>query len=281
MRLIPRVARKVNLLRALSAASILFRRCFLSAALLAGLAVPAAAAEQVLVFAAASTTEVVSRLAERFTAETGIAVKTAFAASSLLARQIENGAPADLYISADRRWMDELAARGLVDPASRCNLFGNRLALIAPIARPFSLVIEQGFPLAAALGRDRLAIADPDHVPAGLYAREALTRLGVWRAVAPYLVRAADVRAALALVDRGEVAAGIVYATDAAISERVRVVGIFPPESHAPIVYPAARLARSTIPAATDFLAYLSGPTGRSVARTLGFTTALDAACPS
>ena len=239
----------------------------------------ATAAERVVVFAAASTTEAVGALAERFSARTGTEVVPSFAASSALARQIESGAPADLFISADRRWMDHLAARGLIEPGSRCDLMRNRLVLIAPADSPMTLRIAVGFALAAALDGGRLAVGDPDHVPAGIYARQALEALGAWPSVADRLVRSADVRAALALVARGEAAAGIAYATDAGVSERVRVVGAFPAESHDPIVYPLARVAGADNPNAAAFYDFVVSAEGRALLAEHGFETNTGLTC--
>lgn len=234
---------------------------------------------RVVVFAAASMTEAVQALADRFAARSGVTVLPSFAASSALARQIENGAPADVYISADQRWMDRLAGQRLIDADSRCELARNRLVLIAPKDSTLALTIAPGFPLAAALGDARLAIGDPDHVPAGIYGRQALERLGVWRTVENRLVRSVDVRAALALVARGEVPAGVVYATDAAIGGQVRVVDTFPAASHDPIVYPVGRTAATQNPAAGDFLAFITSDEGRAVLAGYGFETDAGVRC--
>ena len=168
-----------------------------------------------LIFAAASLQTAIDELAAPALRATGSRVRASYAASSALARQIENGAPADLFISADLEWMDYVADRRLIRAASRVNLLGNRLVLIAPEDRPSTLKIAPGFPLAAALGRDRLAVANPAAVPAGKYARAALTALGVWESVASKVAAAENVRAALMLVSRGEAPLGIVYRTDA------------------------------------------------------------------
>lgn len=241
----------------------------------------AAAAEpaRAVVFAAVSTVDAVEALAARFTERTGLAVLPAFAASSALARQIDGGAPADIFISANARWMDHLAARGRIDAASRCDLVRNRLVLIAPSDSALALRIAPGFALAAALEDSRLAIGDPDHVPAGLYARQALKAMGVWPAIESRVVRSANVRAALMLVARGEAAAGVVYATDAAVSDRVRVVDVFPPASHDPIVYPVARVAGSDNPAAAAFFAFLVSAEGRAVLAEFGFDTSAGTPC--
>jgi molybdate transport system substrate-binding protein len=243
----------------------------LAAALVAcGAAPPAAAAESraesrpVTVFAAASLAEALGEIGALYGARGGQALRFSFAASSQLARQIEVGADADLYFAADEQWMDYLEARGLVERATRRSLLGNRLVLIAPADSRVTLAIGPGFPLAAALGDGRLACADPDSVPAGRYAREALERLGLWERIGPRLARAENVRAALALVARGEAPLGIVYETDAAVERRVRTVDVFPAGLHAPISYPLA-LTRGATPRAAAFLAYLEGPEARAV----------------
>ncbi|MDE2304109.1 MAG: molybdate ABC transporter substrate-binding protein [Gammaproteobacteria bacterium] len=244
---------------------------FAAAGLLAGAPAAVAAPATITVFAAASLTDALQRLATQFSRSTGTVVRTSFAASSALARQIESGAPADVFVSADTGWMDYLQARGLIRAASRSDLVGNRLVLIAPRKSPLVLRIGAHFPLLRALDGGRLAVADPDAVPAGRYARASLSALGVWSAVEPHLVRADDVRAALEYVARGEVPLGIVYATDAAIDPAVRVVGAFPETSHPPIVYPAA-LTRSARPAAERFLAFLKGPDAQTVFAHYGFS---------
>ena len=252
--------------------------CLISALMLMPASLAAGQA-RIVVFAAASLTEAVQALADRFAARSGVQVLPSFAASSALARQIENGAPADVYISADRRWMDRLADRRLIDIDSRCEIARNRLVLIAPKTSVFELTIAPGFPLDVALGDGRLAIGDPDHVPAGIYGRQALIALGVWAAVKDRLVRSADVRAALALVARGEARAGVVYATDAAISDRVRIVDAFPSASHDAIVYPAGRAAASNKSAATGFLAFIASPEGRAILAGYGFETDTGLRC--
>ena len=245
------------------------------AALLASVAAAAADAPRTItVYAAASLTDSLRRLGDDFTRETGTAVKLSFAASSALARQIEAGAPADVFLSADTDWMDYLAERDLVQTASRRNLLGNRLVLIAPADSRVALRIEPHFGIRAALGSERLATGDPDSVPVGRYAHDALVSLGVWDQVSDRLVRAENVRSALMFVARGEVPLGIVYATDARVEPKVRVVDVFPPDSHAPIVYPAA-LTRSASADARRFLDYLHGAHARDVFNSFGFT-ALD-----
>ena len=205
-----------------------------------------------------------------YTKDSSIPVKFSFAASSALARQIENGAPADAFFSADLEWMDYLQTRKLIQIATRHDVLGNQLVLVAPIASKIALHIAPDFPLLAALGKGRLAIGDPDGVPAGRYARESLTKLGVWNAVADHLARADSVRSALALVDRGEAPLGIVYQTDALIDKDVRVVDVFPDDTHLPITYPIALVSGAKADAA-EFLAYVQSPAADIVFKRYGF----------
>ena len=211
---------------------------------------------EVLVFAAASLTNVLAELAPVWEKSSGVTVKLSFAASSVLARQIEAGSNADVFISADQEWMDYLQARNLIAKRSRVDLVGNRLVLIAPADSKVELEIRRGFDLAGALAGGRLSTGDPDTVPVGRYARSALTSLGVWEQVADRLVRADNVRSAMTFVSRGEAPLGIVYATDAQIDNKVRVVATFPDNSHDPITYPAAATATAG-PDAAGFLAFL------------------------
>ncbi len=238
------------------------------------LGVPSTAADRdrpsVMVFAAASLTNVLQELGERFSRETLIPVKFSFAASSTLARQIQNGAPADVFFSADLEWMDYLQSRRLIQVATRHDLLSNRLVLVAPADSKLDLKIAPNFPLAAVLGNDRLATGDPDGVPVGRYAREALTNLGVWDAVAPHLVRAENVRSALAFVDRGEVPLGIVYQTDALTDKKLRIVDVFPSESHLPITYPIALTTVATANA-LKFIDYVRGPGAAAAFKKYGF----------
>ncbi len=224
----------------------------------------------VTVFGAASLTNVLQDLGDAFTKATSIAVRFSFAASSTLARQIENGAPADVFVSADTDWMDYLQIRHLIQESTRHDIAGNRLVLIAPADSTMKIKIAPGFPLAAALGRGRLATGDPAAVPVGRYAQAALTKLGIWQQVADRIVRADSVRSALTFVDRGEAPLGIVYATDALIDKNVRVVDVFPADSHAPIVYPAA-LTRVAGPAAAQFIAFVASPAAAATFKAYGF----------
>ena len=226
-----------------------------------------------LVLAAASLQEALTSAADSWTKKGHARPVLSFAASSALARQIEAKAPADLFVSADEEWMDYLAQRKLIAPGSRASFLTNRLVIVAPAGSRVRLAVRQGFSLAAALGGGRLALADPDAVPAGRYAREALTTLGAWPGVQGSLARAENVRAALALVARGAAPLGIVYATDARAEPAVRVVGWFPASAHKPITYPAARLAASTNPEAEGFRRFLISAEGKAVFVRFGFGT--------
>jgi len=232
----------------------------------------------ILVFGAASLTNALQDLGDAFTKQTSIEARFSFAASSALAHQIENGAPADVFFSADVDWMDYLQSRHLIQPATRRDVVGNRLVLIAPLDSTVSLKIAPNFRLARALGDGRLATGDPDSVPAGRYAKSALSSLGVWNEISGRLVRADSVRSALAFVDRGEAPLGIVYETDARIDKNVRIVDAFPADSHPPIVYPVALTTRAR-PAAEKFLAFIRSAAGDAVFKAYGFSP-LHAAAP-
>jgi molybdate transport system substrate-binding protein len=225
----------------------------------------------IIVFAAASLTNALQEVGDGFTRDSSIPVKFSFAASSALARQIENGAPADVFFSADTDWMDYLQSRKLIQIPTRHDVLGNQLVLVAPADSRIALKIGPHFPLASTLGKDRLSTGDPDSVPVGRYAREALTNLGVWNEVEARLVRADNVRSALAFIDRGEAALGIVYATDAQIDNKVRVVDVFPDSTHAPIVYPIALTAVAKADA-FKFVDYVRGPFGEATFKKYGFT---------
>ncbi|MBP1850374.1 molybdate ABC transporter substrate-binding protein [Rhizobium halophytocola] len=237
-------------------------------------AVPLAGAyaKDVTVFAAASLKDVMGEIAGSWKTETGKTVKLSFAASSALAKQIEQGAPADLYLSADLKWMDYLEKQGLIDSASRRNLLGNAIVLIAPKDADTSIRIGKDFPLAEALGDEHLAMGNTDAVPAGIYGKQALTSLGVWNSVKGKIAQADNVRAALLLVSRGEAPLGIVYSTDAKADPGVKVVDSFPEDSHTPIIYPAARLKAGDNEDATAFLEYLSSPKAVEAFKAAGFT---------
>ncbi|MGB8273649.1 MAG: molybdate ABC transporter substrate-binding protein [Alphaproteobacteria bacterium] len=241
---------------------------------LGALCLPAFAAERpsdpVTVFAAASLADALTELARDYESGGSGPVTASFAGSAALARQIENGAPADVFISANTTWMDYLARHALVEPSTRRVLVMNRLALVAPKDSALKLTIAPGFRLGEALGPERLAMGDPDHVPAGTYAKAALVWLGAWDGVKDRLALTSDVRAALTLVERGEAGAGIVYTTDVASSPRVRLVGLFPDDSHPPIVYEAAVVTGGTA-AGRAFLDFLSGPRSRIVFQKFAF----------
>jgi molybdate transport system substrate-binding protein len=242
---------------------------------LCSLAAPARAADapdqELLVFAAASLTNVLDEIGTAYTQQTRWHVKFSYAASSALARQLEAGARADVFFSADLEWMDYVQARDLVDRSTRRNLVGNRLVLVAPADSKIDVKIAPGFALGAALGSNgRLATGDPDSVPVGKYARSALTSLGVWNEVADRLVRADNVRSALAFIARGETPLGIVYETDARVEKRVRIVDFFPADSHPPILYPVAVTAHAH-PQSRQFVEFLQSAPAQEAFRKYGF----------
>jgi len=231
----------------------------------------AVVAKAPLVLAAASLQESMNAAADAWAAQKHERPVISFGGSSALARQIEAGAPADMFVSADEDWMNELAGKGLIVPASRVSFLLNRLVLVAPVANAKHVAIGRGFPLAAMLGSGRLAMADAA-VPAGKYGEQALTALGVWGDVSPKVVRAENVRAALALVERGAVPFGIVYATDAFASKGVKIVGVFPEKSHPLISYPVAVLKAAPDSAdAESFRRFLVSRAGKDIFRRYGF----------
>ncbi|MEO1106076.1 MAG: molybdate ABC transporter substrate-binding protein [Pseudomonadota bacterium] len=242
------------------------------------LATPVAAAERVLVFAAASLKNALDEIAEGYTAETGDTVVVSFAGSSSLARQILQGAPADVFISANPLWMEAVAEDGLIDPASRLDLLGNTLVLVASEGTADTAPVTSRTDVLGLLDGGRLAMALVNAVPAGIYAKASLESLGLWQAVAPHVAQADNVRAALALVALGEAPLGIVYATDAAAEPDVVVVGTFAPSSHPPIVYQAAALAGSE--AGARFVDHLVGEAAGAIFQRHGFTPLADAAGP-
>jgi molybdate transport system substrate-binding protein len=245
----------------------------LAAPLVSPFATSTAQAADVTVFAAASLKNALDGAAAAYKAKTGKELAISYAGSSQLAKQIESGAPADIFFSADLDWMDYLAKKDLIDPASRVTRLGNTLVLVAPKDATVDLSIGKDFPLAAALGADgKLAMASIDSVPAGKYGKAALTSLGVWDAVAPHVAQADNVRGALAFVAKGEAPFGIVYGTDAHAEPGVKVVGTFPQDSHPAIVYPVARIAASTNAEAKAFLDWLSSPEARPSFEAQGFT---------
>lgn len=233
---------------------------------------PGARGADVLVFAASSTTNAIEEVNALFNRAGPRRAVAAFGSSGMLARQIENGAPAHILVSANRPWIDYLVKRRLLADRARAVLFTNRLALIAPAGSALDIEIAPGFPLARKLGDGWLAIADPGHTPAGSYAKAALVSLGVWSKVARRTARGLNVREALARVERGEAAAGIVYRTDAMLTAKVRLVALFPADLHPPIFYEAARIAGRDTPAARRYFAFLTSPTAKTVFRRFGFS---------
>lgn len=231
----------------------------------------------VTIFAAASTTDAIREVAEAFEqAHEGIRIEMSFASSSTLARQIEQGAPADVYISANPKWMDYLAGLDLIETASRRDLLGNRLALVGPVGTEAVVRLEDGFDLPGSF-RGRLALGEPSHVPAGMYAKQSLESLGWWEDLASRLAPAADVRGALRFVETGQTQRGIVYTTDAAASDKVQVVAVFPAESHSPIRYPAAIVKGASTGPVQAFMDFLESPKAAEIFRKLGFEVLQDA----
>jgi len=227
------------------------------------------AEEPVRVFAAASLTNVLTEIAAQWEKRGHPAPRLAFGGTATMARQLAAGAPADIFAAADGRWMDELAKQGRLEPGTRIDLLGNELVLIAPKGRKFQLELRPGFPFARAFP-GKLCLGEPDVVPAGTYAKQALESLQWWDSLQGRIVGTEDVRSALTFVERGECAAGIVYATDAAISDEVVVIARFSPQSHASIVYPVALLKNAT-PQAHDFLSYLRSEAAAATFRRHGF----------
>jgi molybdate transport system substrate-binding protein len=228
--------------------------------------------KSIIVFAAASMKNALDDVDAAFTKKSGIKVLASYAASSALMKQIEQGAPADVYVSADLKWMDYGSQKKLMNDNTRVNLLGNRLVLIAPKdSKIGSVAIAPGFDLARLAGDGRIAVGDVRAVPAGLYAKAALEKLGAWAAVEPKLAMAENVRAALILVARGEAPLGIVYETDAKVEPGVKIVGLFPEDSHPPIIYPVA-LTTGAKPDAAQYLEFLHTRAAKSVFESYGFT---------
>jgi len=231
-----------------------------------------ARAQELTVFAAASLTDAMQDIATLWQKDGHPLLRQSFGASSTLARQIEQGAPANLFASADERWMDYLTERNLIAAGTRRQLLGNDLVLIVPADHASRITIDASLNLLALLGpTGRIATGDPEHVPVGLYAQQALRKLGLWDAVAPRLARTEDVRGALLLVERGEAPAGIVYSTDAAVSSGVAIAGVFPDDSHDPITYPFAVTRAGDTPEARALMQFLTGPQARAVFLRRGF----------
>jgi molybdate transport system substrate-binding protein len=233
---------------------------------------PAAAQDNSLtVFAAASMKNALDAVDAAYAAKTGVRIVASYAASSTLAKQIEQGAPADIFLSADTAWMDYASARKSIDASTRVNLLGNSIVLIAPKDSDIGHVtIGPGFDLAKLAGDGRIAAGDVKAVPAGKYAKAALEKLGAWQAAAPKFAMAENVRAALTLVARSEAVLGIVYSTDAKVEPGVRIVGTFPADSHPPIIYPVAATATAK-PGAADYLAFLRSSAARAIFEKYGF----------
>ena len=234
---------------------------------------PVRSQQDITVFAAASLQNALADIERGYRQKTGRGVRFSFAASSALARQIEEGAPAAIFISADEQWMDYLQQRKLIVAETRRSLLGNRLVLIVPSFSSATVDLKPGFDMKALLGPEgRWVTGDPASVPVGRYAKEALTKLGVWDCAHTRLVRAENVRVALAFVERGEAVAGVVYETDAAISPKVRVAGVFPGNSYTPISYPAAVVAGKDSADVRTFMRFLTSSEAQAAFRKFGFS---------
>jgi molybdate transport system substrate-binding protein len=240
---------------------------------LAGVPQPLVAQEQITVFAAASLKNALDDTNTAFTKATDVKVTVSYAASSALAKQIEQGAPADIFISADLQWMDYVGERKLIKPDTRVNLLGNKLVLIAPADSKIANVnITQGFDIAKLAGAGRIAVADVNAVPAGRYAKAALEKLGAWAAAEPKLAQAENVRATLAFVARDETPIGIVYETDAKVEPKVKVVGAFPDSSYPPVTYPVAATAAMAKQSVSQYLDFLRTPAAKAIFEKYGFS---------
>ena len=251
-------------------------RLMIVAALIAAITplVQATAQDQSLtIFAAASLKNALDDVNAAFSNTTGVKVTTSYEASSALATQIEAGAPADVFVSADLRWMDYAADHNLIKPDTRVNLLGNRLVLITPTSSKLDKVeIKKGFDIARFAGDGRIAVADVKAVPAGLYAKSALTTLGAWDAAEPKLAQAMNVRATLAFVARDETPIGIVYETDAKIEPKVKIIGVFPDSSYPPVTYPVAATAASKSEQTPRYLSFLRTSTAKAIFERYGFS---------
>lgn len=242
-------------------------------ALASGLVVQATAAEKITVFAAASLTNALQDIATEYQKGKDVEVVSSFASSSTLARQIEQGAPADMFISADQQWMDYAIDKQQMVKDTRYTLLGNELVLIAAkSAKQDKITINKQTDWAKLLNGGRLSVGDPDHVPAGIYAKEALQNLGAWTTLEPQLARANNVRSAMAMVEREEAPLGIVYGSDAVASDKVKVIAIFPEDSHKPVEYPMAIVKDHQTPAVTAFYDYLKSPQAAAIFERYGFT---------
>lgn len=253
----------------------LTRRLAVLAVIGLSLEAPAAMAQQksLTVFAAASLKNALDDINTAYTARTGVKIAASYGASSAIARQLEQGAPADIFVSADLEWMDYAVAKKTINEATRMNLLGNRLVLIAPKESSVgNVTIAQGFDLAKLAGDGRIATGDVQSVPVGKYAKAALEKLGAWNAASSRFAMADNVRAALTLVARNEAVLGIVYETDARVEPGVKTVGTFPPDSHPAIVYPFAALTNAKVEAA-DYLAFVRSAVGKATFEKYGFTS--------
>jgi molybdate transport system substrate-binding protein len=233
---------------------------------------PGWAAEAVKVFAAASLKDALEEVGRAWKASSGKEIAIVAAATPALAKQIEEGAPADVFISADVKWMDHLQAKDLIKPETRKDLLGNRLLLVGSAAAPASVDLRDAAAFSKLLEDQKLAVAGVESVPAGRYAKEALTNLGLWAAAEPNLAQTENVRASLALVSRGEAIAGIVYESDMIKEKNAKQLAVFPAESHAPIIYPLAVVAASANPDAAELVQYLSSPQAAAIFKASGFT---------
>lgn len=231
-----------------------------------------AQSSDLVVFAAASLKNALDDINAQWKKETGKEARISYAASSALAKQLENGAPAQMFISADIPWMDYVEKKNLIKADTRSNLLGNRIVLIAPAGKAKAIDIKPGFDLAKIVGDGRLAMANVDAVPAGKYGKAALEKLGAWDSVSAKVAQADNVRAALLLVSRGEAPAGIVYQTDAAADPKVKIIGTFPENTHPPIIYPIALTASATSPDAAAFLAYIRSAKAKPLFEAQGFS---------
>ena len=244
-------------------------------------AVPAKADNSpVTVFAAASLKDVLEAAGKAFTAAGGAEVRFSFAASSALAKQIESGAPADIFASADIKWMDYVGDKKLIRPETRTHLLSNRLVVIAPAASPVSMVEFTSASFANALGKGRLIVSDVVSVPAGIYAKAAFQKMGLWAELEPRLAQTENVRSALAFVARGEAPLGVVYETDAKVEPNVKIVAAFPDDSHDPIIYPFAVTTTAKGEGADTFMAFLRGPSAKVIFERAGFPVLLPSSSP-
>lgn len=241
--------------------------------LASGMVMQASAADKITVFAAASLTNALQEITEQYQQGKNVQVVSSFASSSTLARQIEQGAPADLFISADQQWMDYAIDKGQMVADSRYTLLGNDLVLIAARgAKLDKVAITTQTDWTRLLDGGRLAVGDPDHVPAGIYAKEALQNLKAWPQLEPMLARANNVRSAMALVERQEAPLGIVYGSDAVASDKVKAIGVFPADSHKPVEYPMAMVKGHDTPSVSAFYTYLKSPQAAAIFQRYGFS---------